>query len=96
MGECDECRYFEREGSTGGAGYCLRYPPKVFLVGDEDRAESRSFWPQVDSDNSCGEFVRGLDIEMDPIIEEGHLCSIADSLKIIAKVLNNYSLERFG
>jgi hypothetical protein len=55
MNFCDDCKYFFDNNET--SGFCYRYPPKVFCVGNEDESQAVYFRPLVDKCDFCGEWV---------------------------------------
>jgi len=50
---CGQCKFFRTDG------FCLRYPPQIVPLNDEETDELYPFslFPQVNADEFCGEFV---------------------------------------
>ncbi|MFI5014537.1 MAG: hypothetical protein ACHQAY_19560 [Hyphomicrobiales bacterium] len=53
MKPCMSCAFYKKEASAPDAknGFCHRYPPAVFLMGEE----FRTLFPPVREDFACGE-----------------------------------------
>ena len=55
---CGNCKYMLEVGLDA---YCRRYPPTVFLVGNE--GQIRSQYPPTQNHMWCGEFVQRLIVQ---------------------------------
>lgn len=57
--QCENCRYFCPNGEQGD-GDCRRHAPQPANVRyrhrDDDNARFVSWWPEVNSDDWCGDF----------------------------------------
>ena len=50
---CGQCKFFDTEKGDTEIGYCLRYPPQVYVENDSDVDFAV---PPMRSDEWCGEF----------------------------------------
>ena len=54
MPMCQSCAFFDRE-KNDDVGFCRRYPPSMFFLGDDD---FESLFPITGLAEWCGEFKR--------------------------------------
>ena len=54
MPMCQSCAFFDRE-KNDDVGFCRRYPPSMFFLGDDD---FESLFPITGLSEWCGEFKR--------------------------------------
>ena len=50
--KCENCKFYRKQ-------YCLRYPPKTFVVGVRGNTEMEHHFPMTAPNNFCGEFTPG-------------------------------------
>lgn len=53
--KCENCQHFRKLKKTGG-GFCHRMPPQIVSDRGGEGIGIISMWPQVDDNDSCGEF----------------------------------------
>lgn len=54
MKVCENCKYYSPYEDGDSIGECRRYPPRIFVIG-QDRVKE-GCWPDVVNCSWCGEF----------------------------------------
>ena len=78
MPSCGTCEYWEpiKHPSSGEAtkvGHCVWRPPVLHLVeieeGGQRQLVQRSYFPMIDADRRCGQWLQNLDLAENDFIE---------------------------